>query len=393
MMTLHRSEHRTSALLLLTFVALLLLGILLRLVDVNDPPLDFQTSRQLRNSIVARAIYYDLDPEADPQRARLAASFANAVGRYEPPVIESLVAVTYLLSGVESYAVPRLWQTLFWMLAALALFDLARRSVSPWAALAAFAYYMVLPFSVQASRSFQPDPLMTSAFVIGVYCLYRWSEDSAESTRSWKWAILAGLFLGLAVLVKVVIAFMVGTAAAVLVLFTLPRDFWKSKQVWAMAFLMVAPAFLYYVVLHSGRSSDYFVNWSAALFKLVSSTDFYSKWLAFLGSLFGLTILFASIAGALIAPARLRWLLVSLWIGYLAYGLTLPFQMYTHSYYHIQLIPLIALGLAVVLDPLFQKIATLDRMGRTAAHCPGSGHDRISRLGGAVGARCRRLSV
>ena len=94
-----------------------------------------------------------------------------------------------------------------------------------------------------------------------------------------------------------------------------------------------------------------------ALVKLITSTDFYTKWLAFLGTLFGLTILFLSIAGALIAPSRMRWLLVSLWIGYLLYGLTLPFQMYTHSYYHIQLIPLIALGLAIVFDPLTESVA------------------------------------
>ncbi len=47
---------------------------------------------------------------------------------------------------------------------------------------------------------------------------------------------------------------------------------------------------------------------------------------------------------------RPRWLLISLWIGYLVYGLTLPFQMFTHSYYHIQLIPVVALGLASVIE-------------------------------------------
>jgi hypothetical protein len=91
--------------------------------------------------------------------------------------------------------------------------------------------------------------------------------------------------------------------------------------------------------------------------KLITSTDFYTKWLAFLGTLFGLTILFLGIAGAFIAPSRMRWLLVSLWSGYLLYGLTLPFQMYTHSYYHIQLIPILALGLAVVLSPLTESVA------------------------------------
>lgn len=343
------------------FILLLALGGLLRLLDLTDPPLDFHTSRQLRNSLVAREIYYNALPSATEEQRQLAASFANSVGKYEPPVIETIVAYSYFLTGGENIAVARVWVTIFWLAAGVALFDLMRRVVNPWAALIALAYYFVLPFSVEVSRSFQPDPLMTSAFVIGVYFLYRWSEDSspllAGVSSTWKWAILAGVFLGFATFVKIVIAFMVGAAAIALVLFTLGKDFWKSKQVWAMAAIMVIPALLFYVVLSSGRSTEYFFAWTVALMKLITSTDFYTKWLAFLGTLFGLTVLFLGIAGALIAPSRMRWLLVSLWIGYLLYGLTLPFQMYTHSYYHIQLIPLIALGLAVVLNPLTESVA------------------------------------
>jgi 4-amino-4-deoxy-L-arabinose transferase-like glycosyltransferase len=362
-------------------ILLLALGGILRLLDLTDPPLDFHTSRQLRNTLVARDIYYHLLPDVDPQTLALTESFHRTVGQYEPPIIETLVAWTYRVAGGESYAIPRIWQTLFWLLAGVALFDLMRRATSPWAALGALTFYLILPFSVQASRSFQPDPLMTSAFVMGIYFLYRWSESSGvqelaparsgsklpdSKKETWKWALLAALFLGLATLVKIVIAFFVGAAAIVLVLYTLGWKFWKSKQVWAMGVLMVVPALTFYVLLHSGRSTEYFFNWSAALFQLVTTTDFYSKWLAFLGSLFGLTVLFASLAGIFLAPPRLRWLLIGLWVGYLAYGFTLPFQMYTHSYYHIQLIPILALGLAGALNPLFEAAAGQGRGARFA---------------------------
>jgi 4-amino-4-deoxy-L-arabinose transferase-like glycosyltransferase len=355
------------------FIILLALGGLLRLLDVTDPPLDFQPSRQLRNSLVARDIYYSLLPKATTEQRDLASSFARTVGQYEPPVTESIVAVTYFFTGGENFVVARVWSTLYWLLAGIALFDLARRALSPWAALAALAYYLILPFSVQASRSFQPDPLMTAAFVIGIYFLYRWSEvygvqsDSQLSDskkESWKWAILAGVFLGLATFVKIVIAFFVGGAAITLVLFTLKKDFWKSKQVWAMATLMIVPALIFYILLHHGRSTEYFFAWTVTLIKLITSTNFYSKWLAFIGSLFGLTIIFLSLAGTLIAPPRLRWLLIGLWVGYLLYGLTLPFQMYTHSYYHIQLIPIIALGLASALNPLIERVPAQSWVGR-----------------------------
>ena len=343
----------------ISLIILLALGGLLRLIDITDPPLDFHSSRQLRNSLVARDIYYSILPSATIEQRELASSFANAVGRYEPPVIESIVALSYFVAGGETIVAARIWEVFFWLAAGIALFDMMRRTTSPWAALIGLAYYLVLPFSVQASRSFQPDPLMTAAFVIGIYFLYRWSEE-----QTWKWAILAGFLLGFATFVKIVIAFFVGGAAIALVLFTLKKDFWRSKQVWVMAALMIVPALNFYILLNQSRSTEYFFGWTVELIKLVASTDFYTKWLAFLGNLFGLTIIFLSIGGTLLAPPRLRWLLISLWIGYLLYGLTLPFQMYTHSYYHIQLIPIVALGLAVAVNPLIESVAVQGQVGR-----------------------------
>ena len=341
----------------LPFLLLLLaLGAALRLVNLNAPPLDFHSTRQLRNSLVARALYYDLLPNPDPEKRALAESFQRAVGHYEPPIIESIAAWTYTWTGGESFAVPRLYQTLFWLLAGLALFDLARRATSPIPALLSLSYYLILPFAVQASRSFQPDPLMTSAFVIGLYFLYRWMEE-----QSWKWVVLAGLFGGFAVLVKIVIAFMVGGAALAAVLSGLGRRFWRSAQAWTLAALLILPAFGYYVLGRPGRSTEYFFSWSVALFKLVTSPHFYADWLGFVSSLLGFAALFLSLVGTALAPPRLRWMWVGLWTGYLLYGLTLPFQMFTHSYYHLQLVPVVALGLAPLAETAAARASGLSR--------------------------------
>ncbi len=342
-------------------ILLIALGAAVRLVNLNAPPLDFQPTRQLRNSLVARAIYYDLLPNADPQKRALADSFRRAVGQYEPPISESMVGLGFLLSGGESFAIPRIYGTILWLLAGLALFDLARRISSPAAGLISLAYYLVLPFAVQASRSFQPDPLMTSAFVVGVYFLYRWMGN-----QSWKWAILTAFFFGFAVLAKIVIVFLVIGAAAAVVLVVFGRYFWKSTQVWAMALLMAAPALGYYVFGHPGRSTEYFFSWTVDLIRLISSRHFYADWLGFVGSLFGLTILLLSMAGTVLAPPGARWLFIGLWIGYLFYGLTLPFQMFTHSYYHIQLVPVVSLGLAPIVEVGVAKASSLARHWKAA---------------------------
>ncbi len=364
-------------------IILLALGGLLRLLDLTDPPLDFHPTRQLRNSIIARGIYYDLLPNADASTRALAASIARVPARYEPPVTETLVAVIFLAAGGESTMVPRLYGTIFWLLAGLCLYDLARRITdSPVAALLSLAYFLVLPFAVQASRSFQPDPLMTASAFIGIYFLYRWSESLTQiqdtdntdftdsstkkeiksvssaksvSKESWKFAFLAAVLIGFATFVKIFIGFIVGGAAVAIVLFTLKRRFWRSPQVWTMAAIMVIPAFLFYFTGDRGNSTEYITNWSLDMLKLITSGDFYTKWLAFLGSLFGQTFIFLSLAGTLLAAPRGRALLIGLWAGYLLYGLSVPFQMYTHSYYHIQLTPIIALGLSPLIEAVARK--------------------------------------
>jgi len=167
--------------------ALLLLGALLRLMDSTDPPLDFHPTRQLRNAVIARSIYYEGRPDLNAETRDAVIRQRNLVGRYEPPIVETLVAYGYKLAGGETWVVPRVWGAIFWLAGGLALFDLARLATNADGALAALAFYLLLPFGVQASRSFQPDPLMTMWIVLAAGAFYRWSEQPA-----WKWALRSG---------------------------------------------------------------------------------------------------------------------------------------------------------------------------------------------------------
>ena len=340
--------------------ALLLLGALLRLMDSTDPPLDFHPTRQLRNAVIARSIYYEGRPDLNAETRDAVIRQRNLVGRYEPPIVETLVAYGYKLAGGETWVVPRVWGAIFWLVGGLALFDLARLATNADGALAALAFYLLLPFGVQASRSFQPDPLMTMWIVLAAGAFYRWSEQPA-----WKWALGAGIFGGLAALTKVVAAYPVGGAAIAVTLSTLGlRKSIKSAQVWGMAALMAAPSILYYVFGSADTASEYFINWTIKLLHLIADPGFYVRWMSFLSSLIGLLPIFAGLLGVLIARSRLRMLLLGLWGGYLLYGLTLPYQMYTHNYYHLQLIPIVALSLAPVAQRLLAELAAQQKLWR-----------------------------
>ena len=148
---------------------------------------------------------------------------------------------------------------------------------------------------------------------------------------------------------------------------------------------MAIPAFIYYILGHPGRSDEYFFAWTVDLIKLITTTSFYAHWLGFVGSLFGLTILFLSIAGVFLAPPRLRWMLIGIWIGYICYGLTLPYQMYTHSYYHIQLIPVVALGLVPIIEAVAVRVSRENSLAQSRADCHRRFRRQLSSVDCALG--------
>jgi hypothetical protein len=343
-------------------VLLLALGLGIRLFDLTDPPLDFHPTRQLRSAIIARGMYYEMLPGADPEQVTEAVFFWRATGQYEPPILERLVALTYLALGREEVWISRIFTGIFWVIGGLALYDLARRMAlsgrenSPGTAgaiaLIPLAYYLILPFAVQASRSFQPDPWMVMWIILAVYALYRWTEE-----QNWRWAIAAGLLGGMAVLVKAVAAYIVGGAAVALVLYALGlRRAWRSPQVWAMAGLMVAPSIVYYLIVSGGRAGRYFENWTLSLSHLLLSPATYARWFNLVQSLMGITPLLMGLIGVLIARPKSRALLLGLWGGYWVYGLFLPYQMYTHTYYHLQVVPLVALSLIAPVEALIDRV-------------------------------------
>ncbi|MEW5870913.1 MAG: glycosyltransferase family 39 protein [Chloroflexota bacterium] len=389
---------------LILAATLLILGLGLRLYDLTDQPIDFHATRQLRGAIIARGMYYEMSPQADPAARQAALAFWASTGQYEPSILERLVAITYLLTGSEHFWIGRIFTSLFWIIGGLALFALAQRlaarpdaelpSVSASAvppsdrtsppseanfsttasqnnaaviagsALIALAYYLFLPFSVQASRSFQPDPGMVMWLVLFAFALYRWSE-----TRQWKWAILSGALAGIAVLSKAVAAYIVGAAALAMVLVNfewklraVPRLL-RNLQVWSMAVLMIAPTAVYYLG-RGERTSEFFTSWTLALSHLLLNPQFYLQWLNTLQKLMLWPFLLLSLAGLILAGKRPRSLLLGLWGGYVLYGLSLPYQMYSHSYYHLQTVPIVALSLVPVARYVLERILRLGRAWR-----------------------------
>ena len=334
--------------LILVFLA----GFAIRVYDLQDPPLDFHAVRQLRSALISRSVYYQLDKTLDPdlrQKALVTASLEE----YEPPIFEQIVGLTYFLIGSEKLWVSRIYLALFWSIGGWFLYLLLRRTASFYAALCSLAVYFSLPFSVIASRSFQPEPWMVMWILIAAYSILRWSE-----TRSWKWAVIAGLTGGMAVLVKAVaILFVAGMVAFTSFLSIGIKKFFRSAQFWVLTLLTLAPASIYLLSLQQGRSSSFLSFWIGSLSWLILEPEFYADWLAMIKTLSGLSLLAAAVIGAFLSQKDLRPILLGGWFGYVLYGLIFPYQYTTHEYYHLPLVALLALSLGPVFESILQKLS------------------------------------
>ncbi|MGE5641549.1 MAG: hypothetical protein ACM3Y8_00935, partial [Byssovorax cruenta] len=152
---------RIAALIIMFSVALAI-----RLYDLTDLPLDIHPTRQLLSAIKARALYFQTQPDGvSTEHLEMGIRQAKLKAQVEPVIYERLVAFTYRFTG-EKVWIARIYSSLFWLIGGAFLFLLLRDLVSFDAAVFSTAYYLLFPYAIIASRSFQPDPLMVMLIII-----------------------------------------------------------------------------------------------------------------------------------------------------------------------------------------------------------------------------------
>ena len=332
----------------LALVLMLLAGIGIRMVNLTDPPLDFNPTRQLFSALKARGMYYQAETSA-PADKRLLAIALGQTGTVEPPVLETIVAQTYRIAG-EHLWIPRMYSILFWVLGGLGLFLLIREFASTGAAIIGTLVYLFVPCGIIASRAFMPDPLMVMLIIFSLLALFRW-----QNSGSWKWALTFGVLAGVCIFVKNVAVFMIVGAFAGVILGGrgLKRSL-RDAQVWVMGGLLVLPTLIYTVAtLVTGT----YTSLLALRFfpKMWLDPAFYFSWQNLMSNATGFGLWVAAIVGVFLADKkRERPLLLGLWIGYVLLGFTFPYHFTTHDYYQLPLIPIVALSLAPLVRLVFE---------------------------------------
>lgn len=348
--SLFSSRVSRAGVLVLIFVA----AFAIRLYDLTDPPLDFHPTRQLLSAMKARAFYYESQPDGiSTEQLERGIYLSKLKATVEPVVFERLVAFTYRFTG-EQIWVARIYTSLFWLIGGLFLFLMVRELSSFDGAIFSTSYYLFFPYAITGSRSFQPDILMVMLIVAFWWMFARWLRNP-----TWTHALLAGLLGGLAIYIKFPAAFFVIGAALGLALsrYTL-RDMLRNAQVWGMAVVGALPAvlYLYYGIFIDGHLGGQF---SGRFIPALLLNPFnYLQW-AIKADLAagGLVIALALLGFFLTERGPLRSLLLGLWISYLAYSLFFDYHVATHDYYHLPLIPIVAVSLSTLAAGFSARLA------------------------------------
>lgn len=353
------------------FMILIVVGFGIRLYDLTDLPLDFHPTRQLLSAHKARGMYYQALSESEEWKRRFAIQQWKVRAAVEPEVVERLVAITYRYTG-EKLWVARIYSSAFWILGGVFLYFLARNMVSGEAALAAVAFYLFLPYGLVASRSFQPDPLMVMLIIGFWWAVWQLAEtlaikenpptsvkDGKKST--WLWAVLAGLMGGLAIYIKFVAAFFVISGGLGALLGRAPiRNLVRRVELWVMIGLGILPGTIY--LIQGVWVQGYLTQQFGGRFfpALLLEPSYYLGWAGMLILVVGALFLILGVLGIFFFQTdRQQRFAMSLWSGYILFGLYFNYHISTHDYYSLPLIPIVALCITPIAGSLLGNLSMI----------------------------------
>ncbi len=332
---------------------ILFFGLAARFFDFDDPPLDFHPTRQLHSMVIARGMYYEKLDGATPEKRALAIQQWKGEGQIEPPVMERLSSWGYQLVGRDDLRIPRLLSIFFWTMGGIGLFFMSRDLAGAKGAIVGLTYFMLLPFALSASRSFQPEPLMTAAIIFSWWSIIRWYKQ-----KSWANAIIAGLLAGFAIYVKLPAIFFVAPPYAVLLFANQNfKDVIKNPQVYTIVALSALPGLIYQInglyiagFLKSQMSFRVFPD-------LLKSSSHYLRWMNIINSTLKVEFFLLGVFGSLLIKDKTyRVMLLSIFLGYFLYGTVFAYHIESHNYYQLPIIPAVAVGLAICVAVLVENL-------------------------------------
>lgn len=336
---------RGAAVLSLVFAA----AIGIRLYHITDPLLEFHVTRQYRSAVIARALYLPYDTSM-PDWAREIAVLNGDQGALEPPIIEHLAVYGYRLAGGEHLWIGRLISIIGWLIGSVAIWLIGRRLMSAAGIVGAVIVYLLAPYGVLASRSFQPDALMTGVTAVAILQIVRFGSRGAAPEL-----IAAIVATAIAALIKPMsLFFTIGCfVAAAWPAQASESPSWMAAarsrllawQGWAFLLLSIAPMAAYYAYGLFVTGEMHGETGGRFLPQLLGTSFFWSgSWTVAQRVADWWVWLLAAMGALMASPGLTRRLFAGLWGAYLLLGIVFTYHFATHDYYHLPALIIVALG-------------------------------------------------
>jgi 4-amino-4-deoxy-L-arabinose transferase-like glycosyltransferase len=293
--------------------------------------------------ILARSSALAVD-DSSPTAAA-AREAANRSLALEPPLLELVTAATYRVLGGERLWVGRFLSAISWIVAGFFIFLLGRRFGGDLGGITAMAVFLLSPYAVVASRSFQPDPTMVGLIVLSLWWIWRYEENPSPTNL-----IAAGITTSIAALLKPT-AWIFTILPLVALVMTDERAPMRQRVRSTVLYAAIALSLplLYYVpAFFSGSDLTTQARGSFSLQPLVTAS-FWRGWVMLLERLPGFVILIAGLTGLVVSPpGRIRQFLFALWCGYPILGLLFTYHIHTHDYYGLPILVAASLSISIL---------------------------------------------
>lgn len=349
-------QHKTflnpdSRWLTVCLFALFLLAALIRLNDIKAP--GHLIEREYTSAIFARAYYFENNNDIEDWRREIATIAKNQQPVLEPPFLEYLVSLVYRVTGREELHYARYLTIAFWLIGGIFLFFIVEKLLSREEALVATTYYLFVPLSVNISRSFQPDSLMMMMYLMSLFALVLYFE-----APSIKRLVISAVIASITLLLRPLVIF--GIFFSFLALSVYKNRDWKkiiNLPLIIFSIISLLPFMIYYGygIVFAG-----FMSWkisSSFMPYLLIRKDFWLGWFDNLLNVAEFTALILAVVGFfLIRNRKAQYLIVGLTLSYLVFGIAFTYHIHSHSYYHIQVFPIIGICLAPVVVRIIQSL-------------------------------------
>jgi len=335
-----------------------LVALVVRWVGIALPPLSFQPNRQLIDALMARGYWVSMGGELP---ASIPASFTPwTPSALEPPLIQGVGSISYLLAGTEVLWLPRAIIASCWVICVPAVWGLVRRLVGPIGAAFAALLWLFLPYGVAVSRSFQPDGPMLCLVVLAIWSMVR-NHDSPATCRWWS----AGLFGAAALLFKPTAIFAVVPALVAIAWLEGGSRALRSRLFLRRLSVIVGPAVVYWLAVTATGSIGAQEGNRFSVGVLLDN-GFWIGWIDMIGRVLPLPLVAVAVLGLLFASRRPRALGAALLGGYVIHALVFVHHTATHDYYHVLLVVPMLVGLGAASESMI-RVLVVRGVARPAA--------------------------